>query len=162
MDRYVLLEPQVCVLSTLVGSMNRNLDLNLRFCLGLLLFENTSSTTWSADCLNLNWKVKLGFGQFWKKPPPPHGALGPFASQVPVCTVWYTLPSPIAELTSFKTNLKEYVLTATYKRSSRKNPRENVDKKEPQRMLWRQLTKDFWRHTSSPPRCSRRQLASQT
>ena len=53
-DSYVLLEPQVCVLSTLVGSMNRNLDLNLRFCLGSLLFENTSSTTWSADCLNLN------------------------------------------------------------------------------------------------------------
>ena len=38
-------------------------------------------------------------------PPPPQDASKPFASQVPVCTVWKILPSIKSALTSFKTNL---------------------------------------------------------
>ena len=38
-------------------------------------------------------------------PPPPQGASKPFASQMPVCTVWKILPSIKSTLTSFKTNL---------------------------------------------------------
>ena len=56
--RFVLLEPQVCVLSTLVGSMNLNLDLNLRFNFGSLLLYLLHHME---RCLNLNWKVKVSF-----------------------------------------------------------------------------------------------------
>ena len=57
---------------------------------------------------------------YFKIPPPPHGALGPFASHVPVWTVWKILPSPIAELTSFKMNLiSPSLFTAAIGRSNR-------------------------------------------
>ena len=69
---------QACALYTPVGNTTQNLN---------------------------NCDVETVFQFSCTLPPPPQGASKPFASQMPVCTVWKILPSIKSALTSFKTNL---------------------------------------------------------